>query len=78
MWPKWSHMDKQRGPMASIGVIWGSTGFHSRGHSIHLNLKIITKLLSKVPIEGHIICKAKIQNLFVSFFFGLGLFNLPQ
>ena len=47
IWPKWSHMGKQWGPMASIGDIWGSTGFHGRGHPIHLNLKNITKLLSK-------------------------------
>ena len=47
IWPKWSHMGKQRGPMASIGDIWGSTGFHGRGHPIHLNSKNITKLLSK-------------------------------
>jgi hypothetical protein len=46
-WPNWSHMGKQRGPMASIGDIWGSTGFHGRGHPINLTSKNITKLLSK-------------------------------
>jgi hypothetical protein len=38
---------KQRGTIASIGDIWGSTGFHGRRHPIHLILKNITKLLSK-------------------------------
>ena len=42
MRPKWSHMGKQRGTITSIGDIWGSTGFHGRGHPIHLNWKNIT------------------------------------
>jgi hypothetical protein len=40
-------MGKERGPMASGGDTWGSTGFHGRGHPIHLNLKTIFKILSK-------------------------------